>query len=86
MWTIRPNLSYGFIFNNVKAPKRNVDGMYADQVLRIGGTALFEPDFMAKYNLAFTGGLTYSLFTEKKNVGHYFDISFGAVYRFKEAK
>lgn len=79
IFRLRPEVSYGCIMNFVESMERGVSGLHTDQLIRIGGTIIYEPVFMKGF--AVYGGVDYKFMPEKENVGNFLGIKAGILYR-----
>jgi len=79
MFRLRPELSYGTALNFVESKSRNVSGLQADQIIKIGCSLIWEPDFMRGF--ALYGGIDYKMMPEKDNAGNFIGFKTGFLYR-----
>lgn len=79
VFRLRPEASYGVAMNFVESKARNVSGLQADQLIKLGGTLIFEPVFMRGF--ALYGGVDYKFMPEQDNIGNFLGFKAGLLYR-----
>lgn len=87
MFSIVPEIDYGFVFNLPKASgisSRYVKGFYVDQILQFGAGLRFSHPEMVNGNLEFDFTPTYSISPESGSSVHYIGFRLGASYKFAD--
>lgn len=80
---LRTGVDYGIALNMAQSKARNVSGVQPDQLFRAGVTFFMEPDLRLMKNMALYWGLNYQLMPEIDNLGRFWGIKVGLLYRFK---
>lgn len=79
VFRLRPEAGYGVVMNFVESKSRNVTGIQTDQLIKLGGTLIFEPVFMRGF--AVYGGVDYKFMPEQQNIGNFLGFKAGLLYR-----
>lgn len=79
--TLRPELSYGVMLHMVKSPSRDIDGVFADQIIQIAASLRISPQVMKAKGLSIELAPMYTLLTEKTAAVHYMGLRAGVNYK-----
>ncbi|MBO5137485.1 MAG: hypothetical protein J6B81_03190 [Spirochaetaceae bacterium] len=78
---LRPELSYGVMLHMVKSPSRDIDGVFADQIIQIAASLRISPQAMKGKGLSIELAPMYTLLTEKTAALHYVGLRAGVNYK-----
>ena len=78
--SIRPEIEFGTYMNIVKAPIRNVNGLYADFETQLVGSFRFYPEYFKQWNVGFEAAPVITWVLEKKHAPLYLGLRLGVVY------
>jgi len=79
--TLRPEFSYGVMLHMVKSPSRDIDGVFADQIIQIAASLRISPQVMKAKGLSIELAPMYTLLTEKTAAVHYMGLRAGVNYK-----